>query len=203
MKGKHRSVCLCVPVNSWGPLGGRKKKKKSIFLSFPLLWPLGTNPKPTAIPPFPSHLVSSVLAHPKARWRRGRTDTSGALRHLLICPLPPPCPGRGDVLLCASSTRDAPGDLLSHPRGPAVAPRGTMRAGGRTRGVCSPKEPGCLRGLHGRRRKKTTKHPAACRMNCIPAVIIERRRRRGLAWHGLGSSCRNAALGNWVKANTV
>lgn len=33
-----------------GPI--RTKNKKSIFLSYPLSWPLGTNPKPTAIPPF-------------------------------------------------------------------------------------------------------------------------------------------------------
>lgn len=39
-------------------------------------------------------------------------------------------------------------------------------------------------------------------MDRIRAVIPERRQ-RGSAWRGLGSSCQNAPLGNWMKADTL
>lgn len=65
MKGKHRSVCLCVPASCWGLLGPKKKKKKKKvnFLVLSSSLPLRNKPRAHSNPPpHLSPLISSILA---------------------------------------------------------------------------------------------------------------------------------------------
>lgn len=117
MKAKRRPGCLCVPVNSWGLLG--PKKKESIFLSYPLCWPLGTNPKLRAIPPsqapryqHPAASQGSLVAQAKQHLR----DTLAAPDLPHATPVPPE---RSCFVVCRRHTRCS-GGLLSHSPGLGV-----------------------------------------------------------------------------------
>lgn len=66
--------------------------------------------------------------------------------------------------MCRQHTRCS-GELLSHSRG-------YNEGWGWTCGICSPKEPGGLWGLYGRRRNKT-KHGAVCQGNPTRALVME------------------------------
>lgn len=146
MKAKHLSGCLCVPVNSWGLLGPEKKVNFLVLSSF---LAFRNRPKAHSNSPFPTPRYQ----HPCASQGSLVAWAKQHLRDTLPSPNFPhatPCPQRGGVLLCASSTRGAQGVLLSHSQGYHVG-------WGWMCGIYSPREPRALWGLYGRR-NTTTKH---------------------------------------------
>lgn len=133
--GNESQASLWVSLRACKFLGPirTKKKKSQFFLSYPLSWPLGTNPKLRAILPsqapryqHPCASQGSLVAQAKQHLRD--TLTSPDLPHAT-----PLSPERSCFVVCRQHTRCS-GDLLSHSRG-------YNEGWGWRCGICSPKEP--------------------------------------------------------------